>query len=94
MPPNSSSLLTCNVWAEERLNFKSLWNYNKSNTTHTADRLNFKGRGTVIRFPAGAKDFSLLVGVQIGSEPTQPSIKWLLGAVPLEVKRQERKSDH
>jgi hypothetical protein len=45
---------------------KGLWNYKTSNTIHTVDCLNFKGRGTVVRFPAGAKDFSLLVGAQTG----------------------------
>jgi hypothetical protein len=46
---------------------KGLWNYNTSNTIRTVDCLNFKGRGAVARFPEGAKDFSLLVGVQTGS---------------------------
>jgi hypothetical protein len=38
-----------------------------------ATRLGMKGRGVRVRFPAGARDFSLLHRVQTGSESQKAS---------------------
>jgi hypothetical protein len=40
------------------------------------------------------QDFSLLHSIQTGSGAHQPPIQWVLGAISLGVKRQEREADH
>jgi hypothetical protein len=51
------------------------------------------GREIGIRFPAGARDFSLLHSVQIGSGATQPPIQLILVALTPGVKRLGREAD-
>jgi hypothetical protein len=51
-------------------------------------------RGSRVRFPAGAGNFSLHHRVQNGSWVTQPPIQWVLGALYLGVKRPGREADH
>jgi hypothetical protein len=51
-------------------------------------------RGSRVRFPAGAGNFSLHHRVQNGSGPTQPPIQWEPGALSLGVKRPGREADH
>jgi hypothetical protein len=47
-----------------------------------------------VRFPAGARDLSLLHSVQTGSEPKKPHIQWVPGPFVPEVKRLWREADH
>jgi hypothetical protein len=51
-------------------------------------------RGYRVRFPAGARNFSLHHRVQNGSGDTQPPIQWVPGALSLGVKRPGREADH
>jgi hypothetical protein len=51
-------------------------------------------RGSRVRFPAGAGNFSLHHRVQNGPGPTQPPIQWVPGALSLWVKRPGREADH
>jgi hypothetical protein len=51
-------------------------------------------RSSRVRFPAGARNFSLHYHVQNGLGPTQPSIQWATGALFLEVKLPGREADH
>jgi hypothetical protein len=51
-------------------------------------------RGSRVRFPTEAVNFSLHHRVQNGSGPTQPSIQWVPGALSLGVKRPGREADH
>jgi hypothetical protein len=51
-------------------------------------------RGSKVRFPAGAGNFSLHHRVQNGSGPTHLPIQWVLGALSLGVKRPRREADH
>jgi hypothetical protein len=51
-------------------------------------------RGTRVRFPAEAGNFSLHHRVQNGSGPTQPPIQWVPGVLSLGVERPEREADH
>jgi hypothetical protein len=44
-------------------------------------------RGSRVRLPAGAGNFSLHHRVQNGWEPTQPPMQWVPGALFLGVKR-------
>jgi hypothetical protein len=46
-----------------------------------------------VRFPRG-QDCSVLHSVQTGSGPTNAPNQWVSGTVSLEVKRQERETDH
>jgi hypothetical protein len=48
-------------------------------------------RGSRVRFPMGARNFSLHHRVQNGS---QPPIQWVRGALSLGVKRSGREADH
>jgi hypothetical protein len=50
-------------------------------------------RGSRVRFPAGARNFSLHHRVHNGSGATQPPIQWVPGAFP-GVKRPGREVDH
>jgi hypothetical protein len=50
-------------------------------------------RGSRVRFPVGAGNFSLHHCIQNGSGPTQP-IQWVPGALYLGVKRPGREADH
>jgi hypothetical protein len=49
---------------------------------------------TGVQFPAGARDFSLLHGVQDGTRAPQPPIQWVPRTLSLEVKWQRREADH
>jgi hypothetical protein len=51
-------------------------------------------RGSRVRFPTGAGNFSLHHRVQNGSGLTQPPVQWVPGALSLGVKRQGRETDH
>jgi hypothetical protein len=51
-------------------------------------------RGSRVRFPAGAGNFSLHHRVQTALGPTQPPIQWAPGAFSLGVKRPGREADH
>jgi hypothetical protein len=51
-------------------------------------------RGSRVRFPAEAGNFSLHHLVQNGSGPTQPPIQWVPGTLSLGVKRLGREADH
>jgi hypothetical protein len=51
-------------------------------------------RGSGVRFPAGAGNFSLHHRVQNGSGAHQPPIQWVPGALSLGVKRPRREADH
>jgi hypothetical protein len=51
-------------------------------------------RGSRVRFPAGAGNFSLHHRVQNGPGPTQPPTQWVPGALSLGVKRPGREVDH
>jgi hypothetical protein len=51
-------------------------------------------RGSRVRFPAGAGNFSLHHRVRNGSVATQPPIQWVPGALFLGVKRPVREADH
>jgi hypothetical protein len=51
-------------------------------------------RGSRVRFPAGAGNFSLHHRVQNGSGPPQPPIQWVPGALSLGVKWPGREADH
>jgi hypothetical protein len=53
------------------------------------------GRGSRVRFPAGAGNFSLkTTASRPALGPTQPPIQWVPGAVSLGVKRPGRVADH
>jgi hypothetical protein len=47
-----------------------------------------------VRFPAEARDFSLLHSVQIPYGSTQPSIQWIPGALSPGLKQLGHKADH
>jgi hypothetical protein len=47
-----------------------------------------------VRFPARARDFSLLHSVQTGYEPKKPPIQWVAGPLSRGVKRPWREADH
>jgi hypothetical protein len=51
-------------------------------------------RGSRVRFPVGARNFSLHHCVQNCSGAHQPPIQWVPGALPLGVKRPGRETDH
>jgi hypothetical protein len=51
-------------------------------------------RGSRVQFPAGAGNFSLHHRVRTALGPTQPPIRWVLGALSLWVKRPGREADH
>jgi hypothetical protein len=51
-------------------------------------------RGSRIRFPAGAGNFSVHHRVQTGLKPTQPPIQWVLGALSQVIKRLRREAGH
>jgi hypothetical protein len=51
-------------------------------------------RGSRVRFPARAGNFSLHHRVQKSLGPTQPRIQWVPGALSLWVKRPGREADH
>jgi hypothetical protein len=51
-------------------------------------------RGSRVRFPAGAGNFSLHHHVQNGSGTTQPPIQWVPGGLSLGVKRPGREAGH
>jgi hypothetical protein len=51
-------------------------------------------RGSRVRFPAGAGNFSLHHRVQNGSGATQPPIQWVPEDLSLGVKRPGREADH
>jgi hypothetical protein len=51
-------------------------------------------RGSRIRFPAEAGNFSLHHRDQNGSGSTQPPIQWVSGALSLGVERPGREADH
>jgi hypothetical protein len=52
-------------------------------------------RGSRVRFPAGAVNFSLpTTASRTDPGPTQPPIQWVTGALSLGVKRPGRESDH
>jgi hypothetical protein len=50
-------------------------------------------RGSRVRFPVGAGNFSFHHRVQTLA-PTQPPIQWVPGALSLRVKRPAREADH
>jgi hypothetical protein len=50
--------------------------------------------GSRVRFPAGARNFSLHHRVHNGSGVTQPPIEWVPGAISLGVKRLDREADN
>jgi hypothetical protein len=51
-------------------------------------------RGSRIRLPAGAGNFSLTTASRTALGPTQPPIQWVPGALSLGVKRPGREADH
>jgi hypothetical protein len=51
-------------------------------------------RGSRVRFPAGAGNFSLNTASRTALGPTQPPTPWIPGALSLGVKRPEREADH
>jgi hypothetical protein len=51
-------------------------------------------RGSRVRFPAGAGNFSLHHHIQNGSGAHQSPIQWVPGAISLGVNRSEREADH
>jgi hypothetical protein len=51
-------------------------------------------RGTRVRFPAGAGNFSLHHRVQTALGPIHTPIQWVPGALSLGVKRPGREADH
>jgi hypothetical protein len=52
------------------------------------------GRGSRVRFPAGAGNFSLHAASRTALGPTQPLIHWVIGALFMAVKWQGREADH
>jgi hypothetical protein len=50
--------------------------------------------GSIVRFPAGAENFSLHHRVRNGFGPIQPPIQWVPGVLSLGVKRPGREADH
>jgi hypothetical protein len=51
-------------------------------------------RGFRFRFPAGLGNFLITTASRTALGPIQPPIKWVSGAVSLEVKRPGREADH
>jgi hypothetical protein len=51
-------------------------------------------RGSRVRFPAGAGNFSLPPRPRTALGPNQPPIQWIPGALSLAVKRPGREADH
>jgi hypothetical protein len=51
-------------------------------------------RGSSVRFPARAGNFSLHHRAKMALGPTQPPIHWVPGALSLGVKRPGREADH
>jgi hypothetical protein len=58
-----------------------------------ATELRLEEREIGLRFPARARDFSLLHNVHTGSGTTQPPIQWVPGALSPRVKRPGCKAD-
>jgi hypothetical protein len=61
---------------------------------YLALRYRLDDRGSRVRFPAEAGNFSLHQRVSNSLGPTQPPIQWVPGALSLGVKRPGREADH
>jgi hypothetical protein len=64
---------------------------NRDSSVGIALGYGLEDRGSRVRFPARAGNFSLL---RTALGPTQPPIQWVPGALSLGVKRPGREADH
>jgi hypothetical protein len=78
-------------------NFRLVFPQTKSRDSSVCIALGYglDDRGSRVRFPAGAGNFSLHHRVKNGSgPPTQPLIQWVPGVRSPRIKRLGRKADH
>jgi hypothetical protein len=79
------------------LTFPHFWPYLSESRDSSVDIALGYGpddRGSRVRLPAGAGNFSLHHCVQNDSGPNQPHIQWVIGALSLGVKRLGHEADH
>jgi hypothetical protein len=63
-------------------------------TPTLSDSYRLDDRGSRVRFPAGAGNFSLHTMSRTALGPTQSPIQWVLGVLSLGVKQQGHEADH
>jgi hypothetical protein len=63
-------------------------------SVHIALGYGLDDRGSRVRFPAGAGNFSFTTASRTALGPTQLRIQWVPGALSLGVKRPRREADH
>jgi hypothetical protein len=93
--PQYAFMALCSVKAQGQLHlYYSHYTKSRDSSVGIALGYGLDERGSRVRFPAGAGNFSLHHRIQNGSGAPQSPIRWVPGALSLGVKRPGREADH
>jgi hypothetical protein len=84
-----------NFGGNKELSFVKHYKMSRDSSVRIALGYGLYDRGSRVRFPVGAGNFSLHHRVpRMAMGPTQPPLQWVPGALSLGVKRPEHEAEH